>query len=340
MRKKIVIRRLIVILAAVATTALAAVGLATVGNDFRFTQVGVQIPLESGHLDGVLTLPIDRESRGLVVVVHGDAAVNATQDGLYSPWFEGAADAGYATLSWSKPGVGASTGNWLDQSMDDRASEVNTAIDWALAQSDMPTQRIVLWGASQAGWVMPQVIASRDDIDGVVAVGTAVNWLSQGRFNLLAELDHDGASHAERERAIAESDAVRDLLADDDGYEKYLLITTDTEPMTAERWEFVARNMRTDATADLLQAASRQIPVLLLVGTHDRNVDVAETERVYRELFGEFLSVAHVDGAHSLARPAVDEHAATGVITGIFWPRALLAPGALESYREFLSEIL
>ncbi len=314
-------------------------GVALVGNDYRFTQSAVQIPREAGHLDGVLTLPIQKDSRGLVIVVHGDAAVNATQDGLYFPWFEGAADAGFATLSWSKPGVGASTGNWLDQSMNDRAAEVNAAIDWALSQSDIPTQRIVLWGASQAGWVMPQVMASRGDINGMVAVGTAVNWLSQGRFNLLAELDHAGASDAERESAIAESDAVRDLLTDDAGYAKYLLMTTDSKPMTAERWEFVARNMQADAAADLLQAASRQTPVLLLIGTHDRNVDVAETERVYRESFGDFLSVTHVDGVHSLARRAVDEHAAVGVLTGIFWPRALLAPGTIEAYREFLSAI-
>lgn len=272
-------------------------------------------------------------------MVHGDGAVDATQDGLYSPWFEGAADAGFATLSWSKPGVGGSTGNWLDQSMEDRAAEANAAIDWARAQSDMPTDRIILWGASQAGWVIPAVAASRDDIDGMVMVGTAINWLAQGRFNLLAELDHAGATEAEREEAIAESDAVRGFLTEDTGFDQYLAATTDDAPMTADRWAFVARNMNADATADLHRASTRGIPVFLLAGTQDRNVDMAETEEVYRDIFGDALSVQHVDSVHSMARPIVDDNAAIGILVGTFWPRALLAPGVIDGYTGFLDEI-
>lgn len=336
MRKKIITRRRIITLGIVVALVLAAIGVAAVGNEYRFTQTAVQIPLPQGHLDGVLTLPRDAPARGLVVMVHGDGAVDATQEGLYSPWFEGGADAGFATLSWSKPGVGGSTGNWLDQSMQDRAAEVNAAIDWARAQSDIPADRIVLWGASQAGWVIPAVVASRDDIDGMVMVGTAINWLSQGRFNLIAELDHAGATEAERELATAESDAVRGLLAEDTGFDQYLATTTDDPPMTADRWAFVARNMDADATADLHRASTRGIPVFLLAGTHDRNVDMAETELVYRDVFGDALSVQHVDSVHSMARPIVDDNAAVGILVGTFWPRALLAPGVIEGYTGFL----
>lgn len=339
MRKTILIRRLLIAGSALAAVALAAIGVVVVGNDYRFVQATVQIPVPGGHLDGVLTLPPGGSVRGLVVMVHGDAAVNATQDGLYSPWFEGAADAGFATLSWSKPGVDGSTGNWLNQSMDDRAAEVSAAIDWARAQSDISTNRIFLWGASQAGWVIPTVAASRDDIDGMVAVGTAINWLSQGRFNLLAELDHENATDAQREQAIAESDAVRGFLAEDTGYDQYLAVTTDDPPMTAERWGFVARNMNADATEDLRRASTRDIPVFFLAGTHDRNVDVVETERVYRDIFGDALSVQRVDSAHSMARSIVEDQAAVGILVGTFWPRALLAPGVIEGYTAFLDAI-
>jgi alpha-beta hydrolase superfamily lysophospholipase len=338
-QKKIALRRSFIVVGILATVVLAALVVAAAGNDYRFTQTTVQIPLPQGHLDGVLTLPRETPPRGLVVMVHGDGAVDATQDGLYSPWFEGAADAGFATLSWSKPGVGGSTGNWLDQSMDDRAAETNAAIDWARAQTGVPTNQIVLWGASQAGWVIPAVAASRDDIDGMVAVGTAINWLSQGRFNLLAELDRAGATDTERERAIAESDAVRDLLTEDTGFDQYLAVTTDEPPMTAERWVFVARNMNADATADLDRAAATHVPVLLLAGTRDRNVDVAETEEVYLEVFGDALSVQRVDAVHSMARPIVDDNAAVGVLIGVVWPRALLAPGVIEGYTGFLDAI-
>lgn len=321
------------------TAMLAMACIAALGNTYRFQRTIVSIPLPDGRLEGALTLPREAPHRGLVIMVHGDSAVNLDQDGLYAPWFEGAADAGFATLSWSKPGVGGSTGNWLDQSMGDRADEVNLAIDWAVAQSDIPTERIILWGASQAGWVLPKVAASRGGVDGMVAVGTAINWLSQGRFNLVAELDDDGTSEADRARAVAESDSVRQLLSADDGFTRYLATTTDTPPMTVERWGFVKRNMSADASEDLRQAARYEFPVLLLAGSSDRNVDVGETERVYGEIFGDALTVQHVEGAHSMARPIVEESHFVGLLVGILWPRALLAPHTIDSYTEFLRTI-
>lgn len=321
------------------TAAVVLVGVLLVGNSYRFDQRVVTIPGHDGNLAGVLTLPGQGAARGLVVMVHGDGPVEATQGGLYSPWFEGAADAGFATLSWSKPGVGGSDGDWLSQTMEDRASEVSVAIDWAQARDDIPTDTIVLWGASQAGWVLPKVIRDREDIDGVVAVGTAINWLRQGRFNLLAELEHDGADAQEREGAIAESDQTRTLLERGASYEEYLASTASTDLMTEARWAFVQRNVDSDATADLAASAPRPIPVHLMTGTHDRNVDVAETEETYRSIFGPSLTVTHVDGAHSLARPVMEDNDLVGLLTGTVWPRALLAPGAIDDYSAFLSHI-
>ncbi len=313
--------------------------IALVGNSFRFTQRAVTIPGLDGDLAGVLTLPDDGTARGLVVMVHGDGPVEATQNGLYAPWFEAAADAGFATLSWSKPGTGGSDGDWLAQSMDDRAAEVSAALDWAQGDDDVPTDTVVLWGASQAGWVLPKITSAREDIDGVVAVGTAINWLRQGRFNLLAQLEHDAAGPQERELAITESDQTRGLLERGGSYEEYLASTTSLDPMTEERWGFVQRNFDADATEDLIASAARAIPVHLMAGTHDRNVDVAETESTYRSIFGSSLTVTLVDGAHSLARPLMEDNDLVGVLTGIIWPRALLAPGTTSDYGAFLSGI-
>lgn len=332
--------RRIALAAIVTLTSIAVLltGTTLVGNDFRFDERSVSIPGPDGELVGVVTLP-EREARGVVVMVHGDAAAEATQDGLYNPWFEGAADAGFATISWSKPGVGGSEGNWLSQSMSDRATEVSAVIDWAKRSGDVPTDSIVLWGASQAGWVLPKVVSARDDIDGVVAVGPAINWLRQGRFNLLAELAHDGASTRDRERAIAESDQTRELLEDGAPYEDYIATTSSSEPMSEDRWGFVMRNFRADAEADLIASSARDIPIHLMVGTHDRNVDIAETERTYRSIFGSSLTVTHLDGAHSLARTVMEDNDVIGLATAIVWPRAILAPNTIADYSDFLSTV-
>lgn len=332
-------RRLVITILGLGTAAAVLLGVTLIGNSFRFEQRAVTIPGPEGSLAGVVTLPHEGAARGLVVMIHGDGPVDATQGGLYSPWFEGAADAGFATLSWSKPGVGGSGGDWLAQSMGDRAREVSAAIDWARARDDVPTGVIVLWAASQAGWVFPKVTRERQDIDGVVALGTAIDWRRQGRFHLLSELEHDGANAAERREAIEESDRTRVLLARDASYDDYRAATTDAEPMTEARWGFVRRNADSDATADLVASASRPIPVLLMVGTQDRNVDVAETAETYRWILGPSLRVAHLDGAHSLARPVMEDNHVVGLLTAIVWPRALFAPGAVDHYREFLTRI-
>lgn len=315
------------------------VGVSLVGNSFRFSQRAVTISGPDGDLVGVLTLPPEGTARGLVVMIHGDGPVEATQGGLYAPWFEGAADAGFATLSWSKPGVAGSAGDWLSQSMEDRALEVSSALDWAKAQDDVPTQTIVLWGASQAGWVIPKLTRDRTDIDGVVAVGTAINWLRQGHFNLLAEFEHDGSPAQAREKAIEESGHTRALLERGASYEEYLAAATSADLMTEARWGFVQRNFDSDATADLIASAARPIPWLLMAGTHDRNVDVAETEEAYRSIFGASLTVTRVDSAHSMARPIMEDNSVIGLVTGTVWPRALLAPNVIDDYTSFLSHI-
>ncbi len=330
-------RRLAVALLLAALGALGVV--VVIGNDYRVDLERVQVRLaEGGSLDVVLATPPDEPVRGLVVMVHGDGPVEATMDGLYLPWFEAAADAGFATLSWSKPGVGDSEGDWLTQSMDDRAAEVSAVLDWALGRPEVPAVPIVLWGASQGGWVVPKVAAARADIAGVVAVSPAINWLRQGRFHLLAELDHAGATQDERAEAVRVSDQTRDLLEEGASYQEYREESDDPEPMDAARWGFVSRNWRADASADLAAMPS-DLAVLLMLGRQDRNVDIEETEETYGRLLGDRLRTVRWDAAHSMARPRVETSPVLGWVTAVVWPRALLAPGVLEGYGAFLRDL-
>ncbi|MFJ8432090.1 alpha/beta hydrolase family protein [Kitasatospora sp. NPDC094019] len=293
-----------------------------------------------GHvLNGVLAVPRDgRERHGLVVHVHGDGPVDATHDDGYRPLWAANAEAGYASLSWDKPGVAGAPGNWLDQSMDDRAEEAAAAIAWARARPDIDGDRIGLWGASQAGWVLPKT-AARTPVSFVVAVSPAINWLRQGRYNLLAELRADGASPARIEAGTARSDAVRALLARGAGFEEYVAaMGGDADGMTADRWGFVSRNHTADATRDL--PALRGVPVLLVLAGQDLNVDTAETERGYREALdpGGALTVAHYpDAGHSLVARSVEKSDLRLTLTALFAPRSLFADGFLDGQRDFLA---
>lgn len=335
---------LLATLALVLTTGVVAV----VGNTYALEEHDVSIPVADGHLDGVLAWPegaspSDEPSTapvGVVVFVHGDGPVDATSDGFYRPIWEALAAAGYASLSWSKPGVGGSSGDWLAQSLDDRAAEVGAAMDWLATQPGVDPDQIGLWGASQGGWVVPAVAADRDDVAFAILVSPAISWLRQGRFNTLAQLDHDGASAAERAEALAISDDSRRLLDAGADYATYLAETIDPEPMDEARWGFVRTNAGADATADLTAMGEKHVPTLLVLAGEDLNVDVDETRRVYEALLGDALTTRFFEGArHTLARPSVEDDALWGTLVGVLAPRQVFTPGYLDAQRDFLARL-
>ncbi len=223
--------------------------------------------------------------------------------------------------------------------MDDRADEVAAAVAWARARPDIDGDRIGLWGASQAGWVLPKV-AAKTPVSFVIAVSPAVNWLQQGRYHLLAELRADGASAARTNAEIARSDTVRRLLERHAPFEEYVrAMGGDADGMTADRWGFISKNHTADATRDL--RALRGVPVLLTLAGHDRNVDTADTERVYREVLdaGGALTVKrYPDAAHSLLKESVERSDLKLTLTALLAPRSLFADGFLDGQRQFLKD--
>lgn len=336
-------RGLRIVLWSLLATLGAAVGLGGVvlwqnSYDMREQRVSIR---HGGHtLNGVLTTPRDaRDRHGLVVFVHGDGPIDATHEGGYEPLWEANAKAGYASLSWDKPGVAGAPGDWLGQSMDDRADEVAAAIAWARARPDIDGHRIGLWGASQAGWVLPKA-AAKTPVSFVIAVSPAINWLQQGRYNLLAQLRADGASPARTQQEIAASDTARRLLERHATFAEYVKVLGDRDGMTAGRWSFISKNYTADATNDL--RALRGIPVLLALAGHDINVDTADTETVYRTVLArtDTLAVKHYpDAAHSLLKQSIDSSDLKTTLTALFAPRSLFADGFLDDEQAFLQDL-
>ncbi|MEU5221462.1 CocE/NonD family hydrolase [Streptomyces toyocaensis] len=322
---------------------LAACGLAGVAawqNTYALREEKVSLRHDGKLLEGVLARPAEGEGPfGLVVFVHGDGPVDATHETFYRPLWESFARAGYASLSFSKPGIGGSQGNWLDQSMSDRADETLAAVAWARNRPDVDGRRVGLWGASQAGWVLPKAAARDRRLHFVIAVSPAVNWLRQGRYNLLAELDRDGATSQERAAALRRRETTLRLLKRGASFDEYRTAVGDVGGMTAARWGFITKNHRSDATADL--RAMRGTPLLLVLAGHDVNVDVGETEAVYRSLLpAASLSVAHYPGAtHSLVDHDIERSDWRLTMTAVFAPRQLYAKGFPADQARFLKQL-
>ncbi|MEV4243828.1 alpha/beta hydrolase [Streptosporangium canum] len=310
-----------------------------VQNDFAVREVQVTIPGPKQPLKAVLAMPKEGEGpRGLVVFAHGDGPADATRDGFYRPIWEAFGRAGYASLSWNKPGIDGAPGNWLAQSMSDRSAEVDAALDWAKKQPEIDPKRLGVWGISQGGWVLPKVAGHRTDLRFMILVGAAVNWLRQGEYNLRAELQDQGASAGTLDAQLKRRAAQIRLLEKGVSYDEYLASGLDNPPMSKDRWQFVLRNFRADVTDQLPKVRT---PTLLVLGDHDRNVDVKETEAAYRAGFAkDLLSVEIIrDGSHNAVKYELDhEESIMGTITAIAAPRSLFVPGYLDTLTEYVQK--
>ncbi|MCX5196118.1 alpha/beta hydrolase [Streptomyces sp. NBC_00249] len=324
---------LLPLLAATVLLAAALTGVVLRQNSYDLREQRVTVPAAGHRLPGVLATPATGSGPfPLVVLVHGDGPVDATHDGFYRPYWEAFARAGYASLSLDKPA------DWLGQTMDDRARETADALAWARTRPEVDGGRTGLWGASQAGWVLPKVAATVPGVRFVIAVGTAVNWHRQGEYNLRAGLRAEGAGPERTAAALRARESTLALLRRGATYEEYRASPGADPELDAARWTFISRNHTADASADL--RAMPPVPVLLLRGADDLNVDGAETEAVYRRLLAPgTLTVRRYPGAtHSLVRTPVERSSWRLPLTALFAPRALFPPGLLADQRIFLEQ--
>ncbi|MFE3192924.1 alpha/beta hydrolase family protein [Nocardia sp. NPDC059240] len=323
----------------VAALAVSAGAWVIAANDFDIREQRVTITGAAQTLQGTLALPKHGDGPfGLVVFVHGDGPANADRDGFYRPLWESFAAAGYASLAWDKPGIHGAAGNWLDQSMHDRATETEAALDWARKRPEIDVNRIGLWGISQAGWVLPEVAVRHPELRFMVLVGAAVNWMRQGEYNLRAELRERHAPEAEVAAELRRRDNDLSLLREGANYDRYRSATTDSPPMSEDRWWFVRQNYRADVSETLPRL---RIPVLLLLGERDLNVDVAETERVYRESVPPDLLTVRTfpDASHNIVKFDLDRpDGVRPFLVAVFAPRSLYAPGYLDALRRYAEQ--
>ncbi|OWR28997.1 alpha/beta hydrolase [Saccharibacillus sp. O23] len=307
-------------------------------NTFRFDEREIRIETPEGAMTGVLAMPKDREKpAGVIVFVHGDGPTNAAYDDAYKPLWEAFADEGYASLSLNKRGIGGSEGSWLEQSMEDRARDTEYAVQWAREQPDLDPDRIGLWGASQAGWVMPKVARDEPELRFAILVAPAVDWIKQGQYNTRAEMKRAGASTGQIEEAERRDAAVLELLQAGASYETYMKKAGERESssISRERWTFIRRNFEEDSADEL---AYFKQPVHLVLGGRDLNVDSDDTENVYRaKIPKRLLTVTRLpDADHSMLKRRLSESDALTALTAVFMPRELFDDGYLSDMRTFL----
>jgi hypothetical protein len=147
-------------------------------------------------LSGTLTLPVTPAPSPGLVLVHGSNAL--TRD-AFGPWSRFFAAHGFAVLADDKRGTGRSSGDWRQADFRTLAQDVLAGVRYLAARSEVRPDRIGLWGASQAGWIMPIVAAEAPSEIAFMAVhaGTGTTVREQGTLNLRYELRASGLSESE-----------------------------------------------------------------------------------------------------------------------------------------------
>lgn len=247
-------------------------------------------------LVGDLRLPEGRGPHPVVVFVHGDGPNNRIAGGRYLPIMRRMQRAGYATFAWDKPGSGESTGQ-IDRSrlIEQRAQIVLDAIAALKEQPDIDPRQIGLWGISQAGYVMPHVLATSEDIAFMIAVSCpGVMGFEQGADLVTAQavcagLPQEDAAHvkqlimaASKAQTYEEYVRYKAQLADYPALSNITELGFNIEVGPEEEWHADDLSSVYYAYDPMAIIEQTTIPVLAFFGAKDTNIDPIQGAQAYQ----------------------------------------------------------
>jgi pimeloyl-ACP methyl ester carboxylesterase len=163
----------------------------------------VHFEANGNSLTGVLVRPTTPGPHPAIVFVNGSGDADRTGHGVFPHLWRHFARQGFACLSWDRPGVGQSSGDFETQSFADRAEETLAAVAWLRSRSDIRKNQVGLWGFSQGAAVAPLAASESADIAFVIEVsGHQLPTWQQDLYRVEAELKADGFSKADIAKAL------------------------------------------------------------------------------------------------------------------------------------------
>jgi len=207
--------------------------------------------------------------------------------------------AGYAFFSWDKPGLGKSTGRLSNaRLLHERAQILLDAIEAMKARPDIDPKRIGVAGGSQAGYVMPLALSMTRDIAFMICISCpGMSGADQSTYQPMARALCTGTVDGQAERRqelLAALDAARTYEA----YGQYLLYREaidalfSTAPQAPaghgfgivpeEAWQ--QNDPERESWWNPVKVMEQTtIPVLVLLGDQDRNMDPLQAAVAWRQ---------------------------------------------------------
>jgi uncharacterized protein len=164
-------------------------------------------------LAGSLFRPQAPGPRPAVALVLGSGKQDRSYGGMGTALAKHFARQGFACLTWDKPGVGNSTGDFNAQNFRDRAEEALAAVRFLRDRPDIRRDQVGVWGHSQGGMVAPLAASLSDDVGFLIEVSgwQGPAW-KQDSVRVEAELRADDFSEADVAAATAFARRRMDLI--------------------------------------------------------------------------------------------------------------------------------
>jgi pimeloyl-ACP methyl ester carboxylesterase len=253
-----------------------------------------------------------------VVLVGGSGPSDRDNDTYFPPIRRHLVNAGIAVLSYDKRGVGASSGDWRDGTIDDLAADAVAAWEFLRAQPGVRPDAVGLFGHSEGGWVVLRAAAVTDDMPWVVTNSCpGMTPAAQDRHALANEL----SAVADVDSVLALYDRVVEAGGRDADFAEMTRLVESAPVAFADfwadvderMWGFLKRKQDHDPLPDVQRLRCSQ---LALFGGADELVPVAESVHLFSTTDRDqraTLTVAVFPGANH--RVLVDGFPAPGYLT-------------------------
>ncbi len=309
-------------------------------------------------LAGEVTFPEGDGPHPAVVLISGsgdqdrDSAVAGFR--LFAVLANKLAEAGVASLRFDDRGVGGSGGDGLQATLQDRAGDVEAAVDVLRSRDDIDAGNIGLVGHSEGGIVAPVVANRSDGVAFVALLAAPVLPLADVILEQqLVLLEESGATSAEVEEFLVLQRMVFSAIATGQGWDE---VEASLRSQIRQEFEAFSDEMRDtipneDAMVDSIVAdtlASWRSPWFASFVEHDPRPPIVALDVPVLALFGELDTQVAAAGNSTAMSEAIAESSVPGyTIATVFSANHLFqeaVTGSVNEYarlkREFAPEFL
>jgi pimeloyl-ACP methyl ester carboxylesterase len=241
-------------------------------------------------LAGTLVLPTAAGPYPAVVLVNPAGPSDRSFGGAFPALGRHLARHGIASLSWDRPGVGQSSGDFDAQGLTERKDEVLSALRFLNGRSEIQRNRVGLAGLGQGGVIAPVMAADGATLAFVINVsGSPLVVGDQELYRIQNELRADGFASKSIEQAKILTQLKVDLLRGAGLYEEF---DAAQKGFIGRPWfEYLhyCERKRFDAAKTMVDldpgAAWEKVrcPVLAVFGAKDATCPVEESVTVLRD---------------------------------------------------------